>query len=174
MPRLWRATVVALSACAGSIVRAPQQIPTDGVVECTDSMAVPIARASVGGLLTAGTLAYIATDPHGSIDSGGIFWAPVLVIAGLDLLYGAAEGAATVRDCRAAKQRGAVVAEAARRRAADRAQAGTEWKRAAAAARADDCATVRELDPEIRELDVEFHDVVFARDVAIARCLRAP
>lgn len=111
-------------------------------------------------------------------DSAGFVWAPPLGLFGVIALMAAAEGAFHAHECRVAKERGAVVAEAARRNAeaarrkADaRAEAGRLWKRAAAAARADDCASVRELDPQIRALDVELHDVVFARDVAIARCL---
>ena len=98
-------------------------------------------------------------------------WAPLLGLVGVYSLIGGAEGAAHVGECREAKQRGAEIAEAALRKAEARAEAETEWKRAYAAARADDCATVRALDPQIRALDVEFHDVVFMRDVGIARCL---
>jgi hypothetical protein len=60
----------------------------------------------------------------------------------------------------------------ARRQARDRAWQLT--KTAAAAARAGDCAQVATLDVEIGRLDLEFHHTVFARDAAIARCLRAP
>jgi hypothetical protein len=42
---------------------------------------------------------------------------------------------------------------------------------AAAAARRDDCEAVRTADVNVRDLDAEFHAVVFVRDVAIARCL---
>jgi hypothetical protein len=152
------------------MVRAPSQIPPDGVVECTDSMETPLEALAVG-VASTGVAIYAAAHAQDTIDSGGIFWVPLIGGFGVTALIGAAEGAAHARECRDAKQRGAVVADAARRKAAARAEAGTEWKRAAAAARADDCATVRELDPQIRELDVEFHDVVFMRDVAIARCL---
>jgi hypothetical protein len=167
----WAAACVVLCACAGSIVRAPSQIPRDGVVECTDSMDTPIA-AAVLGVASLGAALYAGTHASDTIDSGAIFWAPLLGVAGVTALTGAAEGAAHVRECREAKQRGALVAEEARRKADARAEAGAEWKRAAAAARADDCATVREIDPQIGQLDLEFHDVVFMRDVAIARCLR--
>jgi N-dimethylarginine dimethylaminohydrolase len=98
-------------------------------------------------------------------------WVPVLGILGVDALIAAAEGAASVLECREAKQRGAEIAEAARRKAEARAEAEAQWKRAYAAARADDCATVRALEPQVRALDVEFHDVVFMRDVGITRCL---
>ncbi|NVB82599.1 MAG: hypothetical protein HOV81_29735, partial [Kofleriaceae bacterium] len=102
---------------------------------------------------------------------GGVFWVPVLAIVSAQLLFGEMESYASVLECRDAKQRGAELAEQARRKADARAEAGVLWKRAAAAARTDDCATVRELEPQIRDLDVELHDVVFARDVGIARCL---
>jgi hypothetical protein len=47
-------------------------------------------------------------------------------------------------------------------------------KQAQAAARAGDCAQVRQLDPQIRSLDPGVHDVVFMRDVAVQGCLFAP
>ncbi len=171
MCRSWLAACVMLGGCAGSIVRAPKQIPSDGVVECTDSYETPLEALALGVVSMSVAISAPAADPQGTVDSGGIMWVPVLGILGVDALIASAEGAASVRDCRDAKQRGAEIAEAARRKAEARAEAETEWKRAYAAARADDCATVRALDPQIRELDVEFHDVVFMRDVGIARCL---
>ena len=47
-------------------------------------------------------------------------------------------------------------------------------QRAQAAARADRCDEVKKLDAEVRAIDDDFHSVVFARDVAIARCLNGP
>lgn len=52
-----------------------------------------------------------------------------------------------------------------------RAQAWALTKEAAAAARHEDCASVRAADTTVRDLDAELHAVVFERDVAIARCL---
>jgi len=44
-------------------------------------------------------------------------------------------------------------------------------KQAAAAARAGDCTAVRTLSEQIRAIDLDFHDTVFLRDVAILRCM---
>jgi len=46
-------------------------------------------------------------------------------------------------------------------------------KKAQAAARADRCDEVRDLDATVMMLDADFHEVVFSRDVAIKRCLEA-
>ncbi len=45
-------------------------------------------------------------------------------------------------------------------------------KQAATAARVRDCTLVQAIAPRVRELDHDFHKVVFMRDVAIQRCLR--
>jgi hypothetical protein len=54
---------------------------------------------------------------------------------------------------------------------AGRAQAWTLTQQAQVAARAGACPSVLRLGAEVAALDAEFHTVVFARDVAIARCL---
>ncbi len=45
-------------------------------------------------------------------------------------------------------------------------------QQAQTAARGNDCDTVKRLSESVAALDVEFHTVVFMRDVAIAVCLR--
>jgi hypothetical protein len=130
--------------------------------------------AAVAGIAGIGATAYLVTHPEGALQDGRVIWAPLLGTASVLVVVSAALGHSYALECRTAKRRGAEQAELVRHKEAQakaRTEAGTLWKRAATAARADDCATVRELDPRIRELDVEFHAVVFARDVAIARCL---
>ena len=46
-------------------------------------------------------------------------------------------------------------------------------KRARDQARKGNCKAVQQIEPRVRELDPSFHDVVFARDVAIQHCLAA-
>lgn len=173
MSRIAFAAPLALCACLSSMQRAPKQIPADGVVECTDSLETP-AALSIAALVGIGALAYAMTDMEMVIDTGGVMWAPVLALSVAALGHASVTGLDYASECRAAKQRGAEQAQTYRReqaRASARAEAGALWKRAAAAARADDCETVRSLDPQIKNLDLEFHAVVFSRDVAIARCL---
>lgn len=170
MRRLWLAVPIALCACAGTMVRAPKQIPANGIVECTDTTEIPTA-ALLGAVVSAGALAYGLIDIEGAVENGGLIWLPAAAGLGVDLLFTSALGYSYADECRNAKRRGAEIVRRKQAQVDARAEAGTLWKRAAAAARADDCATVRELDPQIRKLDVEFHTVVFARDAAIARCL---
>ncbi|HUS33333.1 MAG TPA: hypothetical protein VMZ53_32745 [Kofleriaceae bacterium] len=54
-----------------------------------------------------------------------------------------------------------------------RAEAWALTKQAQDAARAGDCTTVATLDAQVAQIDASFHAVVFARDVAIARCLQS-
>lgn len=50
-------------------------------------------------------------------------------------------------------------------------QAWQLTKRAREQARKGNCKAVQQIEPKVVELDPSFHDVVFARDVAIQRCV---
>lgn len=79
-----------------------------------------------------------------------------------------------LRDQEAAEQARARVEAASlreRQQREARRSARAGMTRAAAAARAGDCPTVVAVDRDVAASDREFHDSVFARDVAIARCL---
>jgi hypothetical protein len=90
----------------------------------------------------------------------------------------AAWGYTTVAACRRAlrDQDGVREQQADRERKRDevRAHAWSLTKSAAQAARQGDCATVAELDVQLRAVDLDFHNTVFVGDVAIARCLAQP
>jgi hypothetical protein len=169
MRELWVVAPLVLCGCLRSMVRAPKQIPADGNVVCTDTMGTPIASA-LGSAVSGGAFAFSLTRLDYATDHGGIYWVPLLGSLSLELLFVAGTGHWYATECRAAKRQGAEIAERARRRR----EANLLWKRAEAAKRADDCATVRELDPQILALDRDFHAAVFARDWVIARCLATP
>ena len=108
------------------------------------------------------------------------------VLVGLIRGASAVTGFEDVSACRTAKgvaaaERAAIADEAARRARWDdekqlrrlvREHAAALTREAATAARQGDCQTVQRLDSEVRDLDPEFHDIVFARDAAIAHCAR--
>jgi hypothetical protein len=58
------------------------------------------------------------------------------------------------------------------RRERRRIEAWELTKQAKEAARSADCTQVQAIDPRVKDLDFDFHGVVFMRDVAIQRCLR--
>ena len=65
-------------------------------------------------------------------------------------------------------------ADVARRRREQKAAAWELTERAKAAARAGDCATVKAIDAQVRDLDAALHATVFVSDAAIASCLADP
>ena len=162
-----------LVGCVPMMKRAPKPVPPDGVVECTDTTEIPLAMA-IAAVVGAGALVYATTHLDEAVDSGGVLWVPVLATSTVELTFAAGLGYSYAHECRDAKRLGAERLAVVRRKAGQakaRAEANALWKRAFTAARSDDCMTVRELDLQVRDLDLEFHAIVFARDVAIARCL---
>jgi hypothetical protein len=162
---------IALCGCVLTMVRPPKELPADGVVECTDTMAVPFSGALGLALLATVVLNFDKVIETVDNTGGPVIWIPLMTATFLYSLDAAVIGPRYVVECRDAKRRGAELARRKAEQAEARAKAGELWKLAAAAARSQDCATVLALDLKILELDVEFHAIVFARDVAIARCL---
>ena len=124
------------------------------------------------GVVAAGGLAGFALSQSGGSEN------PAPIVAGalgvIAAVYGisAAYGSSKIAACEDERKElaGAEGREAATRKQR-RLDADRLTEEAERAARADDCTTVRNLDPQIRELDAEVHDVVFVRDAAVARCL---
>jgi len=176
----------------------PEQLPIHAPIDCKDSSALPsidtvgaVIGLGFGGLLTIGGL---SCQPGGGSGCDGaviglIVGVPVLALGAL-YTASAVHGYGATSRCRDAKQHrqqgkqpaeslsGSDPNEATRAespsdfdRTQSRERAEMRMKAAFDAARTGDCATVAKVDVELREIDVEFHDKVFVRDVGIARCL---
>jgi hypothetical protein len=170
------ACVLVLSACSFAGVESARYVAPDRV-ECHADIGLPIADGVVGvaGLVTAGALSASAEGKdsltrdfeRARVATAGIIGALYAVSA----IYGFTE----VQRCERAEEQSRARWLAAHERAEARSQAqDAAWqatKQAAYAARVGDCASVLAADAEVRALDAEFHDTVFAHDVAIARCL---
>jgi len=110
-------------------------------------------------MLAAGITASAVPEHDKAIMTVGIAFIPISVIGAL--VFIATDDKANER-----------VAPPLTRRERRRAEAWELTKQAATAAREYDCTQVQAIAPRVRDLDMEFHGVVFMRDVAIQRCLR--
>ncbi|NVB77869.1 MAG: hypothetical protein HOV81_05690 [Kofleriaceae bacterium] len=117
--------------------------------------------AGLLGMLVSTTSAALTPAYEDTLIKVGIVFVPISLIGALVYI---------VTDDEAREVRRPAPLVSARDQA--REQAWTLTKQAAKAARADDCTEVQALDPRIRDLDLDFHNVVFMRDVGIQRCLR--
>ena len=164
-----RVLLALLPACSLT-VNAPKQ---DAMVrECTDHYAAPIVDTALFAATATTTIALATREDAYDCNAIGCLGLPLAVAALIVLPIVAVHGFDTVHRCRA-DQAYVARTEVAQRRAADRRQAWTLTKQAAALARAGQCEVVRQRSPVVRDLDAEFHSAVFARDVAIASCLRS-
>jgi hypothetical protein len=181
--------VLFTAGCSMIGIRAPDQVPHDQPLECSDHSALPYVDTAAAALLLgtgglalgASGLGYVSGDyRHGDnalfIMLGILIGVPTSFVGAI-YAASAHHGYGAIRSCKGAHTERAIEleAEAERTRKADaRAEAWTITKLAAEAARAADCAKVKELDVEVQGLDLDFHNTVFVRDVAIARCLAGP
>jgi hypothetical protein len=135
-------------------------------VGCTTPQARKAHRAgeyaTAGGLvgmLVAGTAASALPAHEDAILTAGLVFVPISVIGAL--VYIATDEQAREREHRPQ------LTQRERRRL----EAWELTKQAEQAAREQDCPQVEAIDPRVHDLDLEFHAVVFMRDVAIQRCL---
>jgi len=115
--------------------------------------------AGLGGVLTTGIAAVAIPSQEDHLTTVGVAFVPVAVLGAL--VYIATDSKANAAPERHMSRR-------------ERRQ-NAAWeltKQAAFAARERDCTQVQAIDPRVRDLDLDFHAVVFMRDVAIQRCLR--
>ena len=120
-----------------------------------------VTAASLVGMLADGVTAAAVPSHDTEIIDAGIVFVPIAVIGALVFI--------TTDRAANEPESGPHLTRRERRRA----EAWELTKQAATAARSADCTQVQAIDPRVRELDLEFHGVVFMRDVAIQRCLRA-
>lgn len=133
---------------------------------CTQTQARRAHRAgevaTAGGLigvLVAGVAASIDQEHEETIMKVGLGFVPISLIGALVYIATDDEAAEHHATGPTLRQR-------------NRAEAWELTQEAATAARTEDCTHVQALAPKVRELDTDFHLVVFMRDVAIQRCLR--
>jgi hypothetical protein len=130
--------------------------------------AVPFLAAGALLLAAAAAAAGDTTD-RGFAPAFVVLAVPPLAIGGL-YAASAHHGLTAIRECRQARRQRELDAAAATKRDT-REKAWKLTQAAATAARANDCPAVKSLDARVWDVDIEFHDTVFARDVAIAACL---
>src|SRR5262245_46481131 len=162
-------TVPLVAGCASIMNLAPDRDPGTRPVFCDDNELIPALDFTGGasvGLVTWGAFSIVAEmggNPEGILIIGGI--------ATIGYIVSGVIGLKSVRRCQRYNRSPTPPDPAVVARARARADAWRLTKVAQSAARAGDCATVHELDAKIGALDLELHEVVFARDVAVARCL---
>ena len=171
--------LVVLSACSFHGTGRPVFSPETQRIECTNDIGVPIFDIALG-LTGLGFAAYTydsLRDSEKSKQSAAPLAAPIVLFSAL--AFGASiYGFTRVAECNRAyalerEERAEAKADRKRRKQAW-ARAWVATQQAAAAARQGDCALVRNLEVFVRQLDEEFHNTVFKRDVAIARCVAPP
>jgi hypothetical protein len=165
--------VVVLAGCSFGLTSAPERrrpCPTSQLGPAIDSAIAIGALAASIGIVVEGGDNYAESNASAYASMAGVT-AALFTIA-------ATRGFQNVAACKDHQRELARDALASQSRSSapppSRLAAWDLTKKAAAAARTGDCQTVVSADRALADLDREFRDTVFARDVAIARCLAPP
>jgi len=197
MTRLGVATLALLNGCSFG-TRGPGPKHGTEPVQCTDDDRVLLVDAlgaglsiAIGGSALADYVSYkpspcdfVSCPPSRStVRNLSVAFLSLAAVYSASMVYGghkanacrrakAEEEARSAADERARRDHEEQLEREAAARRAARARAISLTKDAAAAARSGDCASVLALDRQVAAVDLEFHDVVFDRDVGILRCLQ--
>jgi len=162
--------LVALTGCSFiGVTRMPHQLPV-GRVDCTESYQQPVVDSLVAAGSALALFAANACDNDSCLETRGLLAVPAVLLAlpySISALYGYGE----VSRCDSANAPDHLAARASQARTE---QALRLTEAAIAAARSRDCATVRELDPEIADASPLVRDEIFAQLQDVAACLAAP
>ena len=174
-----RVAVVMLLAGCTAFVQGPPKERTgvSPVIDCTDSYALPSIDLGLTAALITGTIAGWKYSDSLTDECGGLgcFILPMATAMIIMMPIVTLHGFERVRACREVKerdQRWRAEEEARNARERAREHAWILTKQAAIAARAENCALVRETSVKVLAADADFHASVFVNDVAIARCLK--
>lgn len=164
--------------------RVPSTRGAGAVPSCSTVLPILDTAAAVLGAAV-GTVALAQGEPRSANDLriatdrevGGMFAISGAALAAASAVYGYYENATCdSREVAPAAMAVAMVTVAAPTPTpapSDRERAWTLTKVASTAAGLADCETVRMLDVQVAQLDLDAHDTVFVRDPAIVRCLMA-
>jgi hypothetical protein len=149
---------------------------------CTTSYTLPVAHTVAASIAVLGALA-VALDPPVQCDGDSglcpmVFAFSIAALptfAVFDGLYaaGAYQDVHRCKTRQAAARADLAREHALQQRRATRQRAWELTQQAQLRARAGECDAVLQVSTEVRELDSEFYESVFARDVAIGRCFAA-
>jgi len=178
--RPWVLTLTLLGGCSFGIVRTrPTPATAAEPASCRSyGWVVPDvlggAAAAMGGLLAANPS---CTDCEGSMADPQLAIAllSAAAVLGVSALYAlVANTTCRINLDETPAPPEPSVANNAMRRTQAREEARRLHLEAVKEANAGNCAVVRGRDIQVRELDAEYHAIVFLRDVAIQRCLAVP
>jgi hypothetical protein len=164
-----RVLLALVPACSLTVIDTPKRDAR--VRDCTSHYTAPIVDLGLLAATATTTIAVLARHDYDECNALGCFGLPFAIVAMIVLPVAALHGFEVVHRCRT-EQAYIARMDAAAVRDEDRRRAWVLTKEAATAARTGDCARTRRLSPVVLDLDDEFHSAVFARDVAIASCLR--
>lgn len=161
--------LVLISGCSFALTQSPEPRRP-----CPTSEVVPVIDGVAAAALLVTSIYFVASGGEDYAQTDNASYATVAGVGAGLYAIAATKGFTNVRACRDHQIELAFEERHAKRTAPNVHAHDEAWsltKRAAVSARNGDCKSVVGVDRALRDIDPEFHATVFARDVAIARCL---